>query len=103
MGIEALSEVDNTDDRREVMRLLSILDASQRITFMGKAVDSVNAAIRTTQPPPWMLWDYKPESGEVNEVYMDLFLLIAQFNLPVKAALEDLERFVSKAKPLWKP
>lgn len=98
-----LQAIDDLDTRREVMVLLGLLTAAERTEFMQVVVATINAAIQQTQVPPWNLVSYWTETGEINEVYAELFIVVSQYRLPVKVVLEDLEKFVSaRGKKLWK-
>lgn len=97
-GITGLSVIDDLDTRREIFFLLAKLDQTQRTAFMREVVDLLNAEIRRLQPPPWNLVRYWSVDDSVNETYMDLLLLLAQFNVPVEATLIHLEAFVLRTE-----
>lgn len=99
-GIASLSEIDNLDDRREVFYLLSLLTDEERKKFLLYCVREINRGIVFTHDPPHVLLEVRVETGTINETYMDLMLAIAKYNLPIKALLEDLVKYVSGLQKL---
>ena len=95
-GISSLQEIDNLDDRREIYYLLSMMNASERKSFLEHAIRSINQGIVMTHDPPWRLLIVTVEAGTVSEAYMDLMDAIAMLQLPIQALLDDLVAYVSK-------
>lgn len=101
MGLEALREIDNLDDRTEIFHLLSTLDRRERIEFMKQVVFQVNTRIRQIHNPPWAFTAYWSEVDDPNETYLDLMMIVAQQGLEVPIVLERLVNFVRERRLLW--
>jgi len=94
-GIPDLNQINNKDDRREIWILLDKLTPKERCQFLEFVVNQVNQGIKLKHNPPWVLVEVTNNSGETNEVYIDLAHIVSQYRIGWNPVLTTLERFVA--------
>ena len=95
MPIDSLKEIDNLDDRREIFYLLSKLNAIERVRFLEWCRDKTNEEIKFRHSPPWVFVKITSATGQPEETYWDLMLMVATFELDMDVVLRELETRVS--------
>lgn len=98
-----LLPIDNLDDRREIFYALSKMSVAERRAFLLWAAGVTNGRTRLRHNPPWVEVNVKFETDTVDEAYMDLMGMIANYDLDLPTVLAELERRAAGAKKLWLP
>ena len=91
-----VTEIDNRDDRREILVLLSKLDRGERIRFLIWCRDRANERKQLRHNPPWVFVYVYAVTGTPVEAWNDLILMINEHDLPLDVVLPELERRASK-------
>ena len=105
MPLEDLQSIDNVDDRREILHLLSKLDPDTRVKFLYWARDETNAQVQQRQDPTdetrlLKFVEITISTGDHHEAWFDLCLMIATYGLNKRIALAELERWAARARLL---
>lgn len=92
MPLEDLTAVDDLDSRREIFRILQLLDPIQSIDFLHWCA----ARSFILQPDGSRVQFVVTHStGETSEVYWDLMQLIVHHGIDLATMLRELERRAS--------
>lgn len=95
--------IDNKDDRKEIYYALTKMNVLERREFLLWARDVTNGRTKLFHRPPWVLVEVHIQTGSVDETFMDLMGMIANYDLDIPTVLAELERRAGKAKKIWTP
>lgn len=77
--------IDNRDDRTQILDCLNAMPAKQRVAFLGWCCKAASNQMIQHQVSP-------ATTGEVNEIFGDIAMLMLQHNLKEEVVLKELER-----------
>lgn len=86
-----LSQIDNTDDRREIRRCLELLPPIERVAFLYAACDMIGP-IGISPKGEGVFLTITNETGDPSESFLDLMQMVSQYGLNIKLCLIELER-----------
>lgn len=101
--------VDTKDDRREIWHLLHRLSPWDRVRFLGQCCErarlpnGVGPRVSTDRMKPRITASYREEKaneGLTNEVYGDILVLAAEWNIDMASVAVELEQIVRAKLPL---
>lgn len=98
-----LIQVDNLDDRREVWTLMKRLSPARRVQFLewccsqarlGKHPGKPVVAMKTKRLAAQARWDDSAEERLQNDLWMDLWMLVNNYDFDLDAGLARLVEMV---------
>ncbi len=92
-GMDALVQIDNVDDRKEILNLFQKLSKHERIGFLTWAMSLAN---RLRPDGNVVRVEVTNNTGEAAESYLDLCGLIVQWGVPRDVVLRELEQCVRR-------
>lgn len=107
--ITDIKSLDTLDDRREIWHLLHRISPRDRFRVLGILCKSAKLPGSNQSPlPSWFRMqgrvlaaqrgDEKQDLALTNEIYTDIWMMVAQYGLSAKFAAETLEAFVRRGQ-----
>lgn len=92
MPMQDLKAIDNKDDKRQIKRLLEFMTPEERVRFLNFCAYHTNNVLKQSGLQNRIKFENK--TGTTEETYLDILMLVTQWDFPVPFLLENLEHVV---------